>query len=75
VAPIRDDQPVVAGQVVRAGAGVRLKYARLTPAALRDAVSRVLNESTFRAAAARLQSSFASAGGAPEAARLLEEMS
>jgi MGT family glycosyltransferase len=74
VAPIRDDQPVVAGQVVRAVAAVRLKFGRLTPSALQGAVRRVLHEPEFRAAAARLQASFASAGGAPEAARLLEEM-
>jgi MGT family glycosyltransferase len=75
VAPIRDDQPVVAGQVVRAGAGVRLKFGRLTPAALRAAVAHALADDGLRQGAKRIQQSFASAGGAREAARLLEEMS
>jgi MGT family glycosyltransferase len=74
VTPIRDDQPVVAGQVVRAGAGVRLKYGRLAPAALRDAVRRALGDPDLRAGAAKVQASFAAAGGAPRAARLLEEV-
>ncbi len=74
VAPIRDDQPVVAGQVVRAGAGVRLKFGRLSPSALRAAVERALTDDALKQGAARIQASFASAGGAREAARLLEEM-
>lgn len=75
VAPIRDDQPVVAQQVVRAGAGIRVRYGRLTPAALRDAVTRVLHEPEYRRAAARVRESFAAAGGAAAAADALEKMS
>jgi UDP:flavonoid glycosyltransferase YjiC (YdhE family) len=74
VAPIRDDQPVVAQQVVEAGAGLRLRFGRITPAALADAVSRVLAEPGFAESASRLAASFREAGGAPEAARLLEEL-
>jgi MGT family glycosyltransferase len=74
VTPIRDDQPVVANQVVAAGAGLRLRFGRLGAQALRDAVRRVLDEPAFRDAAARVRASFASAGGAREAARLLEEL-
>ncbi len=74
VTPIRDDQPVVANQVVAAGAGLRLRFGRLAPQALRDALRRVLDEPAFRAAAGRVRASFAAAGGAPEAARLLEEL-
>jgi MGT family glycosyltransferase len=74
VAPIRDDQPVIADQVVRAGAGVRLRFGRLAPAALREAVAHVLDDPAFTAAARRVQASFAAAGGAPAAARLLEEL-
>jgi UDP:flavonoid glycosyltransferase YjiC (YdhE family) len=74
VTPIRDDQPVIAEQVVRAGAGLRLKFGRLSPAALRDAIGRVLEEAPFAEAAARVQASFAAAGGAPKAASLLEEL-
>jgi MGT family glycosyltransferase len=73
VTPIRDDQPVVANQVVAAGAGLRLRFGRLGAKALREAVRRVLDEPAFREAAARIRASFQSAGGAGEAARLLEE--
>jgi UDP:flavonoid glycosyltransferase YjiC (YdhE family) len=74
VAPIRDDQPVIAQQVVDAGAGLRLRFGRITPAALAESIRRVLDEPAFREAAARLATSFREAGGAAEAARLLEEL-
>jgi MGT family glycosyltransferase len=75
VAPIRDDQPVVAQQVARAGAGVRVRYGRLSPAALREAVLKVLHDPSYRAAARRVGDSFAAAGGARAAAAALEELS
>jgi MGT family glycosyltransferase len=75
VAPIRDDQPVVAQQVVRAGAGVRVRYGRLSPTSLRDAVERILGESKYRDAAARIRGSFQNAGGASAAADALTAMS
>jgi MGT family glycosyltransferase len=71
VLPIRDDQPVVAAQVTRAGVGLRLPFARPRPAALREAVLRVLNEPAFRAAAQRIRLSFDAAGGPRRAAELL----
>jgi MGT family glycosyltransferase len=74
VTPIRDDQPVNANQVVAAGAGIRLKFARLGASALRDAVRRVLEDPSFRQAAERVRASFAAAGGAKRAASLLEEL-
>ncbi len=72
VAPIRDDQPVIAEQVVRAQCGVRVKFGRLTPAALREALVRVLDEPSFAQAAARVRASFEAAGGATTAAKHLE---
>jgi len=75
VAPIRDDQPVVAQQVVRAGAGVRVRYGRLSPTSLRDAVERILGDSKYRNAAARIRGSFQNAGGASAAADALTAMS
>ncbi|MCA9674775.1 MAG: glycosyltransferase [Kofleriaceae bacterium] len=75
VAPIKDDQPIVADQVVAAGAGLRVKFGRVGPAELRDAVHRVLTEPSFRAAAARVRDSFAAAGGAAAAAVALEGLS
>jgi MGT family glycosyltransferase len=68
VAPIRDDQPMIAGQVVDAGAGVRVHFGRIGPTELRNAITTVLDNPTYRAAARRVQTSFAAAGGAATAA-------
>ena len=54
--------------VVRAGAGVRVRFGRVTVADLRAAVGTVLGDPGYRAAAAQLRTSFARAGGAPAAA-------
>jgi MGT family glycosyltransferase len=72
LAPLRDDQPIVADQVVRAGAGVRVKFHRVTAPALRAAVASVLEAPAHREAAARVRASFAAAGGARAAADRLE---
>jgi UDP:flavonoid glycosyltransferase YjiC (YdhE family) len=74
VAPIRDDQPIVAQQVVNAGAGVRVRFGKVGPRDLRAAVRRVLDEPSFREAAARIRASFEAAGGAEAAATHLEEL-
>jgi UDP:flavonoid glycosyltransferase YjiC (YdhE family) len=74
VAPIRDDQPIIAGQVVAAGAGVRVKFGRVSAEGLRAAIDLVLTDPDHRAAAARVQASFAAAGGAPAAAWHLERL-
>lgn len=72
VAPIRDDQPLIAAQVVAAGAGVRLKYARVRPADIRAALLDVLDNPGYAAAAGRVRDSFSAAGGAASAADHLE---
>lgn len=74
VAPIRDSQPVVAGQVVNAGAGVRVHFGRVGATDLRHAVVAVLDDPSYRAAALRVQASFAAAGGAGSAADHLEKL-
>lgn len=74
VAPIRDDQPVIAGQVTAAGAGIRVRFARSGAAELRAALHTVLTENDHRAAARRVQSSFTAAGGASAAADRLEKL-
>lgn len=74
VAPIRDDQPVVAEQVVNAGAGVRLRFTRATPQIIRDAVRGVLDSPAFGNRAAEIKASFGAAGSAAEAARHLLEL-
>jgi MGT family glycosyltransferase len=74
VVPIKDDQPIVAHQVTRCGAGLRLPFARPRPAAIREAVERVLGEPGFRSAAERIRRSFVEAGGARRAATCLERL-
>jgi MGT family glycosyltransferase len=74
VAPIRDQQPVVAGQIVNAGAGVRVHFGRVGAGELRNAITTVLDDPSYRAAAARVQSSFGTAGGATAAANHLEKL-
>ncbi|MGW1763968.1 glycosyltransferase [Streptomyces sp. NPDC002073] len=76
VAPIRDDQPIVAQQVAEAGAGVRVRFGRARPGDLHDALTAVLDDSgPHRRAARRIQASFAAAGGAATAADRLEKLS
>jgi MGT family glycosyltransferase len=74
VAPIRDDQPVVAGQVVDAGAGVRVSFGRIAATELRNAITTVLDDPSYPAAARRVQTSFATAGGAVTAADHMEKL-
>jgi UDP:flavonoid glycosyltransferase YjiC (YdhE family) len=74
VAPIRDDQPVVAGQVVTAGAGIRVHFGRVGAGELREAVMTLLDDSCYRMAAQRVQISFSIAGGATAAADHLEKL-
>jgi zeaxanthin glucosyltransferase len=75
VAPIRDDQPIVAQQVVDAGAGVRVRFNRATPAQLGAAVDAVLTPTGgYRTAAAAIGHSFHAAGGAEAAADHLEQL-
>ncbi|WP_075779675.1 glycosyltransferase, partial [Streptomyces acidiscabies] len=54
VAPIRDDQPVIAGQVVAAGAGVRVRFGRVGAQQLGAALDAVLDEPSYRARAVRV---------------------
>ncbi|WP_165436107.1 glycosyltransferase [Amycolatopsis suaedae] len=72
VAPITDDQPVVAEQVVNAGAGVRLRFRHATTERIGGAVDAVLADPGYREAAHRVRVSFDRAGGAVAAADHLE---
>ncbi|MGH3836039.1 MAG: glycosyltransferase [Pseudonocardiaceae bacterium] len=74
VAPIRDDQPVIAGQVVDAGAGIRVPFGRVGATELRNAITTLLDDPSYRAAARHVQTSFATAGGAAAAADHLEKL-
>jgi UDP:flavonoid glycosyltransferase YjiC (YdhE family) len=74
LAPVRADQPVVARQVEDAGAGVTVRYGRVRADELRSALSAVLGDPAHREAAARVNASFAAAGGVTEAADRLEKI-
>ncbi len=74
VAPLTRDQPVNAAHVVRAGAGIRVHFHRVKPAALRAAVLTVVSDPAYRAAAERIRDSSAAGGGAAEAAARLERL-
>ncbi|MGW6598900.1 glycosyltransferase [Streptomyces sp. NPDC055036] len=75
LAPIRDDQPIVAQQVVDAGAGVRVRFNRVNAARLATAVETVLDSSSgHRAAAEAIGRSFRAAGGHVTAADHLERI-
>ncbi len=74
LAPIRDDQPIVAEQVVEAGAGLRVRFGRVKAAELRAVLTAVLCETRYRTAAREIQESFRVAGGASAAARRLETL-
>ncbi len=73
VAPIRDDQPLVAAQVTAAGAGVRVRFGRGGRRQIGAALDAVLEEPEYRKAARRIGASFRAAGGAPAAAAQLEK--
>ncbi|MBB5120200.1 glycosyl transferase [Streptomyces eurocidicus] len=68
VAPVRYDQPVIASQVVRAGAGLRVRFRHATADRIGAALDAVLGEPRFRAAARGVGESFRAAGGAAAAA-------
>jgi MGT family glycosyltransferase len=74
IAPVHDDQPMIADQITRAGAGLRVKFFRVTPDTLRSALEQVLTEPRYREAAGRLGRSLQAAGGSEAAADRLEAL-
>jgi UDP:flavonoid glycosyltransferase YjiC (YdhE family) len=75
VAPIRDDQTVLAERIVSNGAGVRLRFDRTTAGDICHAITSVLTHPGYRTQATRLRRSLRVAGGARTAVDLLESMS
>lgn len=74
IAPIRDDQSMLAQQVESAGAGLRLRFDRVKAPDIRGTITEVLTEPAYAAAAARVRASFAAAGGVVAAADHLESV-
>jgi MGT family glycosyltransferase len=73
VAPIRDDQPVIAQQVVDAGAGLYMRYGKVSVAVARETVRHLLHEPQFRLHARQLAESFGRLGGAASVADLVAD--
>nr|WP_259547542.1 macrolide family glycosyltransferase [Heyndrickxia oleronia] len=63
VIPQSADQPLIAEQVVKIGAGIKLNMQSLTEHQLRDAVDQVLNNPSFQSMAANTSESFQASGG------------
>jgi len=59
VAGETEDKAFVAARVAWAGAGINLRTSRPTPEQVREAVREVLNDSTYRRTARRIQKNFA----------------
>lgn len=74
VAPIRDDQTIIAQQVVDAGAGIRVRFNRVDEQRLGAAIDALCSDPDYRTAAGRVRHSFRAAGGADAAAGHLERI-
>lgn len=72
VAPIRDDQPVIARQVIDAGAGLFMRFGKVSVATARATVEQLLGDEDLKQNAQRLAQSFRSLGGALQAADIIE---
>ncbi|PTU33011.1 glycosyltransferase [Stenotrophobium rhamnosiphilum] len=71
VAPIRDDQPVIARQVIDAGAGLSMRHGKVTPAMARSTIEKLFSTPELAANAKRLAQSMLAAPGAVGAANLI----
>lgn len=74
LAPIRDDQPIIARQVVNAGAGVSVRFGKVTAAAARQAIDSVLADDRYLFSARRIQQSFQALSGAKQAVCVMEDI-
>lgn len=69
VAPIRDDQPVIARQVIDAGAALFMRHGKVTVATARETISELLTSLPLRNGAARLGQVLRASPGARGAAQ------
>jgi MGT family glycosyltransferase len=63
VIPQSADQPIIAEQVAKIGAGITLKMQDLTANQLREDADHVLNDSSFQIAVSNIKESFQKSGG------------
>jgi len=69
-----EDKPEVCSRIAWSGAGVNLQTGRPTPAQLKQAIQRVLHDSSYRQHARAIQADFAAHDSPIEAAQLLERL-
>ena len=74
VAPIREDQPWIARQVIDAGAGIFMRHGKVTPAAARGAIQNLLGDPAYAASAKKLSVELQAAPGEQGAARVVEDL-
>ncbi|PLS09625.1 macrolide family glycosyltransferase [Neobacillus cucumis] len=67
VIPQSADQPIIAGQVVKIGAGITLQMQNLTSAQLREGADHVLNHPSYQNAVGNIRESFRKSGGYQQA--------
>ncbi|WP_066254416.1 macrolide family glycosyltransferase [Neobacillus drentensis] len=67
VIPQSADQPIIAEQVAKIGAGITLTMQDLTVNQLREAADHVLNDSSFQLAVSNIKESFQKSGGYQQA--------
>lgn len=68
VAPVRDDQPIIARQVIDAGAGLFMRYGKVTPATARATIEKMLSMPELAENAKSLGKALRAAPGAAGAA-------
>ena len=61
--PLSADQPTIADQIAKVGAGVKLKIEDITPSQLIEAVNQVLTQPSFKEAALNMSTSLQQSGG------------
>ena len=71
--PITNEQPGIAARLARTGAGKVVPLAQISVPRLRDAVTQVLTEPTYRQNAAKVQAAIQTSGGVDRAADIIEE--
>jgi MGT family glycosyltransferase len=71
VSPIRDDQPVIAQQVIAAGAGLFMRHGKVTVPSARSAIEALLSTPSLAANANRLGQALLRAPGSDRAAAIL----
>jgi len=71
--PITNEQPGIAARIAWTGAGETLPAKRVTPKRLRSLLMRVWKNPSYRIASERIRQSIQTSGGAPLAAKIIEE--